>query len=87
MTMAYETVVGIMSSKMDPGKARSDYKNLVANGWLTNDCSERFYHTAAYNRKGYPKAPNRSPNPMSYEEASALIDRLVWRLTDHLEPT
>jgi hypothetical protein len=85
LTKAYETVVGIMSPKPKPENARSDYQNLIAKGWFTPDESERFYHTAALNRKGYPRSPNRNPNPMQYEDACRFIDQLVWRLVDELE--
>ena len=76
----------MMSSKPDPQKARSDYENLVERGWLATHESENFYHTAAYHRKGYPKAPMRTSSPMSYESACALLERLLWRLVDELQP-
>jgi hypothetical protein len=87
LAKAYETVVGIMSSKSNPGEARADYQNLVAKGWFTDGESERFYRTADYHRYGYPKLPNRTSNPMTYQDACALIQRLFWRLVDELEPT
>jgi hypothetical protein len=83
---AYETVVGIMSSEVNPRDARADYRNLIAKGWLTLEESNRFYYTAAYHRHGHPRSCIRTTNPMSYEDACALIKRLVWRLIDELEP-
>jgi hypothetical protein len=81
---AYETVVGTMS----PQKARSDFKSLAAKGWLTLDESHRFYHTATFHSHGHPKSPiTKTSNPMSYEEACELVERLFWRLVDELEPT
>jgi len=86
MTTAYESVAGLMSSKSDPGKRRSDYQNLVDKGWLTEDEADRFYNTAAYHRKGYPKSPVRRVTPMEHGTASNLIKRLFWRLVDELQP-
>lgn len=87
LTKAYETVVGTMSAELNPRDARADYPNLIAKGWLTLEESNRFYYTAGYYRHGHPKSPIRTKNPMSYEDACALIKRLVWRLVDELEPT
>jgi hypothetical protein len=87
LAKAYETIVGVMSTNADPQKARADYENLIAKGWLSGDESSSFYHTAAYHRHGYPKAPMRTSNPMSYETACALLDRLLWRVVDELQPT
>lgn len=83
---AYETVCGIMSSKSDPQKARGDFQNLTAKDWLTEDEAERFYFTATFYSHGHPRSKNRTPNPMPYEDACALIERLVWRLVDEREP-
>jgi hypothetical protein len=88
LRQAFETVKGIMSSKPDPKNARADYKNLIAKEWLTSDESERFHETAVFYSHGHPRSPiTKISNPMSYEEACALIERLFWRLVDELEPT
>ena len=83
----YETVVGIMSSKSKPEDARRDFENLIAKDWLTLDESNRFYYTAAFHSHGHPRSPMRTSNPMPYEDACALIERLFWRLVEEQEPT
>jgi hypothetical protein len=83
---AYETVVGIMSSKSKPDDARRDFENLIAKDWLTLDESTRFYHTAAFHSHGHPRSPMRTSSPMPYEDACALIERLFWRLIEEQEP-
>jgi hypothetical protein len=82
---AYETVVGIMSSKSKPDDARRDFENLIAKDWLTLDESNRFYYTAAFHSHGHPRSPMRTSNPMPYEDACALIERLFWRLVEEQE--
>jgi hypothetical protein len=83
---AYETVKGTMSSKTDAQTARADYQNLIAKGWLTEDEAERLKLPVNSYSHGYPQSPTKTYNPMSYEEACALVKRLFWRLVDELEP-
>jgi hypothetical protein len=84
---AYETVKGTMSSKPNQQEARADHKNLTAKGWLTDDEAERFYDPVTFYSHGHPKSPMKTSDPMSYEEACELVERLFWRLVDELEPT
>ena len=53
----------------------------------TDDEAERFYDPATFYSHGYPKSPMKTSDPMSYEEACILVERLFWRLVDELEPT
>jgi|RhiMethySRZTD1v2_1073278.scaffolds.fasta_scaffold734366_2 hypothetical protein len=86
MTQAYETIVGMMSLNEKPEEARRDWKNLVERGWLTEQESSAFYHTAAYYRHGYPKSPIRHGVEMSIEDARALLQRLFEKFIDEREP-
>lgn len=86
LRQAYETVVGIMSSKSKPKDRRRDFENLIAKGWLTLDESNRFYYTAAFHSHGHPRSPMRTSNPMPYKDACALIERFFWRLVDEPVP-
>lgn len=86
LTMVYETVTGLMSSKSNPENARGDYQNLVGLGWLTKEEADRFYSTAAYYRKGHPKSPIRHGPELPWDEAERLIRRLFGKLIDALQP-
>jgi hypothetical protein len=87
LRQVYETACGTMSSKSNPREARADYENLIQKGWLNSAESERFYHTTSFCSHGHPRSSIRTSNPMPYEEACALIERLFWHLVDELEPT
>jgi hypothetical protein len=86
MNTIYESVKGLMSTKVSPEAKRADYQGLIDRGWMTSDESDSFYKTAGHHRHRYPKSPNRAPTPMEYYVACNLINRLFWRLVDELEP-
>jgi hypothetical protein len=83
----YETVKGTMSSKPNQKEARADFKNLIAKRWLTDDEAKRLNEPVTFRSHGHPKSPMKISDPMSYEEACVLVERLFWRLVDELEPT
>lgn len=80
LSTTYETIVGLVSGN------RNGYQTLIDMGWMSAENSERFYHSAAYHRHGYPKEPNRATSPMSHKDAVAFIGGLLWKFVDQKEP-
>ena len=80
--IVYETVKGLMSPTGD----RSHWKRLVERGWISGDDSERFYDTANFYRKGYPREPIKHPPEMLLDDATRFIERLFRRMIDELQP-
>lgn len=87
MNSTYESVKGLMSLEKKIAAKKKDHEGLVRRGWLTDEESRRFYHTAAYHRHGYPKEPIRGGAiEMPMHEATTLTKRLFWRMVDELQP-
>ncbi len=82
INFVYESAKGLTSARGQ----RKDYEGLIERGWVSREDSNRLYMTAAYHRHGHPKAPNRSDNPISYDDARKIIARIFWGLVDELEP-
>ena len=80
--IVYETVKGLMSPTGD----RSEWKGLVERGWISDNDSKRFYDTANFYRKGYPREPIKHFPEMLLDDATRLIERLFRRMIDELQP-
>ena len=86
MNKTYESVKGLMSTEATPAKRRKDHQGLVERNWISEEQSNSFYHTAGYNRHGYPRnGIEEGVREMPYDEASRLITGLFWRLVDEKE--
>lgn len=79
----YESVKGLASAT---GR-RDDYQGLIDRGWISAEQSDSLHSTAGYERHGYPKAAIKAGvRKMPQHEAAQIVERLFWRLVDHLEP-
>jgi hypothetical protein len=78
---AYETIKGQMSPTGD----KSDYKNLIALGWMTCDQSNSLFDTANFYSHGHPRDPIKSKE-IGYSDARQLVDSIFWRMVDAKEP-
>ena len=87
MNIAYESVKGLMSTKVLEKEKRKDHQGLINRGWISAEQSDSFYHTAGFHRHGHPREKIKAGvREMPYDEASSIITGLFWRLIDELEP-